>query len=55
MKRIEDERILIEKRKINSRAFSYSYIGLWILLVYRQFVLNQEGAVGKQGNLAPDL
>ncbi|HCX03533.1 MAG TPA: hypothetical protein DHM42_03535 [Clostridiales bacterium] len=42
MKRIEDERILIEKRKINSRAFSYSYIGLWILLVYRQFVLNQE-------------
>lgn len=42
MKRIEDERILIEKRKINSRAFSYAYIGLWILLVYRQFVLNQE-------------
>ncbi len=42
MKKIEDERILIEKRKINSRAFSYVFIGLWLILIYRQFILEQE-------------
>ncbi|MDW7669153.1 MAG: DUF6773 family protein [Bacillota bacterium] len=41
MKRIEDERILIEKRKINSRAFSYVFIGLWLIILYRQFILDQ--------------
>jgi hypothetical protein len=33
MKKIEDERILIEKRKINSRAFSYVFIGLWLIIL----------------------
>ncbi|SRR6056297_480811 len=44
MKKIEDERVIIEKRKINSRAFSYVYIALWLILIYRQFVLQQEAS-----------
>jgi len=41
MKKIEDERVIIEKRKINSRAFSYVFIGLWLIILYRQFILDQ--------------
>jgi hypothetical protein len=41
MKRIEDERILSEKRKINSNAFSICFLGLWGILLFRQFVLQQ--------------
>jgi hypothetical protein len=41
MKRIEDERILSEKRKINSNAFSICFLGLWGILFFRQFVLQQ--------------
>ncbi|MFW6030472.1 MAG: DUF6773 family protein [Halanaerobiales bacterium] len=41
MKKDEDERIVKEKRKINSYAFNILFIGLWIILVYRQFVLGQ--------------
>jgi Co/Zn/Cd efflux system component len=42
MRKIEDERIIAEKRKINSSAFGICFLGLWGILLYRQFVLNQE-------------
>ncbi len=41
MKRIEDERIITEKRKINSKAFGICFLALWGILIYRQFVLHQ--------------
>lgn len=41
MKRIEDERILEGKRRINSNAFGICFLGLWAILLYRQFVLVQ--------------
>lgn len=41
MKRIEDERILSEKKSINSSAFGLCFLGLWGILLYRQFVLGQ--------------
>lgn len=42
MKRLEDERIITEKRKINSKAFSIVFLALWGILIYRQFVLQQD-------------
>ncbi len=42
MKKIEDERIIIEKRKINSHAFSIIFMGLWLIILYRQLILNQD-------------
>lgn len=41
MKKIEDERILSEKRKINSSAFGLCFLGLWGILLFRQFILQQ--------------
>lgn len=41
MKKIKDERIIMGKRKIQSQAFGLSFIGLWLILLYRQFILNQ--------------
>lgn len=41
MKRIEDERIITEKRHINSRAFGICFLALWGILIFRQFVLQQ--------------
>lgn len=41
MRRIEDERILSEKRKINSSAFGICFLGLWGILLFRQFMLQQ--------------
>lgn len=41
MKRIEDERIIAEKRRINSSAFGICFLALWGILLYRQFVLQQ--------------
>ncbi len=43
-KQIQDERILQGKRKINSSAFGLVFIGLWLILLYRQFILHQEAA-----------
>lgn len=42
MKRIEDERILNGKRKINSNAFSICFLCLWGIILYRQLFLQQE-------------
>jgi L-lactate permease len=42
MKRIEDERILNEKMKINSRAFGLCLIALWGIILFRQFILHQQ-------------
>lgn len=39
--KITDERILSEKRRINSKILSYAYIALWLILLYRQFILKQ--------------
>lgn len=41
MKKIEDERILAEKRKINSSAFGICFLALWMIILFRQFVLEQ--------------
>ena len=41
MKRIEDERIIAEKRRINSNAFGICFLVLWGILLYRQYVLRQ--------------
>jgi len=41
MKRIEDERIIAEKRRINSSAFGICFMALWGILLFRQFVLHQ--------------
>lgn len=41
MKKITDERILAGKRKLNSNAFGWLMIGLWAIILYRQFVLQQ--------------
>ncbi len=41
MKRIEDERIIAEKRRINSSAFGICFLALWGILLFRQFVLHQ--------------
>jgi uncharacterized BrkB/YihY/UPF0761 family membrane protein len=41
MKKIEDERIITEKRKINSRAFGICFLALWGILLFRQFILHQ--------------
>lgn len=42
MKRFEDERIIAEKRKINSSAFSICFLALWGILLFRQFVMEQD-------------
>ncbi len=42
LKKIEDERIITEKRKINSNAFGICLLVLWGMLLYRQFILKQE-------------
>jgi hypothetical protein len=41
MKRLEDERIIAEKRRINSNAFGICLLALWGILLYRQYVLGQ--------------
>ncbi|KUO51104.1 MAG: hypothetical protein APF76_16555 [Desulfitibacter sp. BRH_c19] len=41
MKKIEDERIITEKRRINSNAFGICFLLLWAILLVRQFVLQQ--------------
>ncbi len=42
MGKITDERILAGKRRINSNAFGICFLALWGILLYRQFVLQQE-------------
>ncbi len=42
MRKIEDERIVAEKRKINSKAFGICFLALWGILLYRQFILQQD-------------
>lgn len=42
MKRIEDERIINEKRRINSNAFGLCLIALWGIIIFRQFLLKQD-------------
>jgi uncharacterized membrane protein YvlD (DUF360 family) len=42
VKKIEDERIINEKRRINSHAFSIFFIGLWLIIIYRQLILEQD-------------
>lgn len=41
MKKIQDERVVAGKRKINSYAFSICFLGLWGIILYRQFILKQ--------------
>jgi len=41
MNRIEDERIINEKRRINSSAFGICFLCLWGILLFRQFGLHQ--------------
>lgn len=41
MKKIVDERIITEKRKINSKAFGICFLALWGILLFRQFILHQ--------------
>lgn len=40
--KIKDERILVEKRMINSKLFAYTYLILWIMIIHRQFILKQD-------------
>lgn len=40
--KIEDERIKGEKRKISARILGYVYMALWLIVLYRQFILKQE-------------
>lgn len=42
MKRIEDERVIAEKRRINSNAFGICFLALWGILLFRQFILQQD-------------
>ncbi|MFZ7131573.1 MAG: DUF6773 family protein [Eubacteriales bacterium] len=42
MKKIEDERIITEKRRINSSAFGICFLALWGILIYRQVILKQD-------------
>ncbi|MBN2899795.1 MAG: hypothetical protein JXO44_13580 [Clostridia bacterium] len=39
--RIEDERILTEKKAINSKILGYVYMALWLVVLHRQFILKQ--------------
>lgn len=41
MRRLRDERVISERRKISSKAFGICFIGLWCILMYRQFILKQ--------------
>jgi len=41
MKKIQDERIINGRRKINSDAFGICFIALWGIILYRQFILHQ--------------
>ena len=41
MKRLEDERIIAEKRRINSNAFGICFLLLWGILLFRQLVVQQ--------------
>ncbi len=36
-----DERVIGVRDKINSKAFEICYIGLWLMISYRMFVLKQ--------------
>lgn len=40
--KIEDERIEGEKQKISARILGYAYMALWLIVLYRQFILKQE-------------
>jgi len=40
--KIEDERIKGEKRKISAKILGYTYMALWLIVLYRQFILKQE-------------
>lgn len=42
MKKIQDERVINEKRRINSNAFEICLLGLWGIILYRQFMLHQD-------------
>ncbi len=39
--KIEDERVLGEKRMINAKVLGYTYIALWLIVFHRQFILKQ--------------
>lgn len=39
-----DERIVTERRKIDSKALGFTYLGLWLLIAYRMFILKQTSA-----------
>ena len=41
MKKIQDERIINCRSKINADAFGICFISLWGIILYRQFVLHQ--------------
>jgi len=41
VRNIQDERIITEKRRINSSAFGICFLALWSILMYRQFILQQ--------------
>lgn len=41
MKGLQDERIIAEKRRINSNAFGICFLALWGILLYRQYALRQ--------------
>jgi len=41
MKKLEDERIIAEKRRINSNAFGICFLALWGIIFYRQYLLGQ--------------
>jgi|GEM_PF-2205180 hypothetical protein len=38
MKLVQDERIVLERRIIQSRAFAMLLMGLWLILIYRMLV-----------------
>lgn len=37
----DDERAILLRRKINSRAFGYAFVALWCFLLYRIYYLHQ--------------
>jgi hypothetical protein len=42
MKKIQDERIIQEKTKINSKAFGLALIFLWGMIIVRMYILKQD-------------
>lgn len=41
MRRVQDERVINERRKISSKAFGICILGLLCILMYRLFILKQ--------------